>query len=234
MSAAPRRCSVICAESPALCSVGVRQLRASERRPKADLSGLQRVHSDRLDGGQRSSRRRSFARRRRRATRSPARGLRPHLPRVARAQHELAAFVHRDKHVARAQQLRDMIPDLATEGAATGGPRDDVAPDELASYCLHALTVASSLPSKAAAGRLVRVDWRCSAVVASGMRLLPARFVSLVHRAGVASRAAPRRKRRRRSRGSRSPSQNVIQSQSQPSATALRNPGWWSPEPRRR
>jgi hypothetical protein len=41
--------------------------------------------------------------------------------------------------------------------AADGDLRDDVAPDELASYCLHALTAASSLPSKAAVRRLVNV-----------------------------------------------------------------------------
>jgi len=71
---------------------------------------------------------------------------------------ELAAFLHRDEQVTRAQQqLRDMIRDLLTEGAETGDLRDDVAPDELASYCLHALTAASSLPSKAAVRRLVTV-----------------------------------------------------------------------------
>ncbi len=71
---------------------------------------------------------------------------------------ELAAFLHRDEQVARAQQqLRDMIRDLLSEGAETGDLRDDVAPDELASYCLHALTAASSLPSKAAVRRLITV-----------------------------------------------------------------------------
>jgi AcrR family transcriptional regulator len=71
---------------------------------------------------------------------------------------ELAAFLHRDEQVARAQQqLRDMIRDLLTEGAQTGDVRGDVAPDELASYCLYALTAASSLPSKAAVRRLVTV-----------------------------------------------------------------------------
>ena len=71
---------------------------------------------------------------------------------------ELAAFLHRDQHVARAQrQLRDMIRDMLTEGAETGDLRDDVAADELASYSLHALTAASSLPSKAAVRRLVTV-----------------------------------------------------------------------------
>ncbi len=71
---------------------------------------------------------------------------------------ELAALVHRGEHVARAQQqLSDLIRDLLTEGAETGDLRDDVVPDELASYCLHALTAASSLPSKAAVRRLVTV-----------------------------------------------------------------------------
>ncbi len=71
---------------------------------------------------------------------------------------ELAALLHQRKHVARAQQqLSDFIRDLLTEGAETGDLRDDVAPDELASYCLHALTAASSLPSKAAVRRLVTV-----------------------------------------------------------------------------
>ena len=71
---------------------------------------------------------------------------------------ELAAFLHRDDRVASAQQqVRDMIRDLLAQVAATGDVRDDVPPDELASYCLHALSAASSLPSKAAVRRLVAV-----------------------------------------------------------------------------
>jgi AcrR family transcriptional regulator len=71
---------------------------------------------------------------------------------------ELAAILHRDEQVTRAQhQLRDMIRDLLTEAVATGEVRNDVAPDELASYCLHALAAAGSLPSKAAVQRLVTV-----------------------------------------------------------------------------
>jgi AcrR family transcriptional regulator len=71
---------------------------------------------------------------------------------------ELAAFLHRDEQVARAQhQLRDMVRDLLIEGAAAGDLRDDVAPDELATYTLHALTAATTLPSKAAVRRLVAV-----------------------------------------------------------------------------
>ncbi|MGH3948829.1 MAG: TetR/AcrR family transcriptional regulator [Pseudonocardiaceae bacterium] len=73
---------------------------------------------------------------------------------------EFVAFLHRHEHEhhARAQQqLRDLIRDLLIEGAQTGDLRDDVAPDELASYCLHALTAAGSLPSTAAVRRLVTV-----------------------------------------------------------------------------
>jgi AcrR family transcriptional regulator len=71
---------------------------------------------------------------------------------------ELAAFLHRDERVARArQQLRDMIRDLVKATAEAGDIRRDVQPDELASYCIHAITAASSLPSKAAVRRLVTV-----------------------------------------------------------------------------
>src|SRR6266516_7941922 len=71
---------------------------------------------------------------------------------------ELAAFLHRGEHIARAEQhLRDFLQDLLAESAKTGNVRDDVAPGELASYCLHALNAASSLPSKAAVRRLVAV-----------------------------------------------------------------------------
>jgi hypothetical protein len=54
-------------------------------------------------------------------------------------------LLHRDEQVARAQhQVHEMIRDLLTEAAKTGDVRDDVTPDELASYCLHALAGASS------------------------------------------------------------------------------------------
>ena len=71
---------------------------------------------------------------------------------------ELAALLHRPAHVVRAQrQLIDLIRDLLIEVAETGELRKDVTPEELARYCLHALTAASDLPSKAAVGRLVTV-----------------------------------------------------------------------------
>jgi AcrR family transcriptional regulator len=71
---------------------------------------------------------------------------------------DLVALLHQGEHVARAQEgLRGLIRDLLAEGAKTGDLRDDVAPDELATFCLHALTGASNLPSKAAVRRLVDV-----------------------------------------------------------------------------
>jgi AcrR family transcriptional regulator len=69
---------------------------------------------------------------------------------------ELAAFLHRDQHVARAQhRVHDLIRDLLAEGAGAGDVRTDVPPEELATYCLHALSAASSLRSRAAVRRLV-------------------------------------------------------------------------------
>jgi AcrR family transcriptional regulator len=71
---------------------------------------------------------------------------------------ELVTFLHRDEHLAHAQrQLHDLVRHLLAEGARTGDLRDDIAPGELASYCLHALTAASTLPSEAAVCRLVTV-----------------------------------------------------------------------------
>ena len=71
---------------------------------------------------------------------------------------ELAALVHRGEHVARAQErLNGMIRDLLSEGARTGDLRDDVAPEELAGYCLHALGAAGVVASGAAVRRLVGV-----------------------------------------------------------------------------
>lgn len=71
---------------------------------------------------------------------------------------ELAALLHRDKHVADAEQhLTQMVCDLLVDGVQAGEVRDDVPPTELASYCLHALTGVGRLPSKAAVRRLVLV-----------------------------------------------------------------------------
>ncbi|GAA2417147.1 hypothetical protein GCM10010404_89590 [Nonomuraea africana] len=82
------------------------------------------------------------------------------LSHESRGRHDpvLTAFLHQGEHVTRAhQQLRDLIRDLLAEGSATGVMRDDLSPDELASYCLHAISAASGLSSKEAVRRLVTV-----------------------------------------------------------------------------
>jgi len=79
------------------------------------------------------------------------------------------ALLHRGEHVARArQQLQDLVSDLLAAGAEAGAIRSDISPGELASYCLHALAAAGSMPSEAAVRRLL-------AVTMSGLRPQPAR-----------------------------------------------------------
>jgi hypothetical protein len=71
---------------------------------------------------------------------------------------EIAALVHRGEHVAQAQpHLHGFVRDLIADAAQSGQARSDVAADELATYCLHALAAASPMPSKAAIRRLVDV-----------------------------------------------------------------------------
>jgi AcrR family transcriptional regulator len=71
---------------------------------------------------------------------------------------DFASFLHRDERVARAQhQVHEMIRDLLTEAVGSGEVRNDVPPDELASYCVHALSGAGSRRSRAAVRRLVSV-----------------------------------------------------------------------------
>ena len=70
---------------------------------------------------------------------------------------ELAALLHQGEHVARAtQHLHAFVAGLVAAAANAGEVRDDIDAGELASYCLHALTAASSLSSEAAR-RLVTV-----------------------------------------------------------------------------
>jgi len=71
---------------------------------------------------------------------------------------ELAAVLHRGGHVAHAHRLlHGMLRELLAEAARAGDLRDDTDPDELATYCLHALTAAGALHSAAAVHRLVDV-----------------------------------------------------------------------------
>ena len=101
---------------------------------------------------------------------TPAGQLEAVLTAFALIQHEHhgtelpVSLLHRGEHVARArQQLQDLVADLLAQGTQTGEIRADMAPGELASYCLHALTAAGSLPSEAAVRRLL-------AVTMSGLR----------------------------------------------------------------
>jgi AcrR family transcriptional regulator len=71
---------------------------------------------------------------------------------------EISAHLHRHEHVAQArQQLRKLVRDLLNEGVESGDVRGDVGPDELATFCLHALGAASGLSSRTAVRRLVSV-----------------------------------------------------------------------------
>ncbi|SMD25171.1 transcriptional regulator, TetR family [Kibdelosporangium aridum] len=70
----------------------------------------------------------------------------------------LAALLHRGDYVDEAQQhVHDLVKQLMAAAAATGTVRDDVRPEELAAYCVHALMAAGSLRSEAAVRRLVTV-----------------------------------------------------------------------------
>jgi len=71
---------------------------------------------------------------------------------------ELTSVLHRDDRVSSAERhLRDMVRSLLVDAVGTGDVRADLAPDELVSYCLHAIRAATQLPSKAAVRRLVGV-----------------------------------------------------------------------------
>jgi AcrR family transcriptional regulator len=71
---------------------------------------------------------------------------------------DIASVLHRGEHVVDAQrELDEFMRGLLAEAAEAGDIRDDVPPGELAAYCLHALTAAAQLRSKAAVSRLVQM-----------------------------------------------------------------------------
>jgi AcrR family transcriptional regulator len=71
---------------------------------------------------------------------------------------ELARLLHRGDPMTHAEhRLRDLLAGLLAECAAAGEVRDDVSPQELATYCFHALGAAGGLQSKAAVRRLIAV-----------------------------------------------------------------------------
>ncbi|GAA0813649.1 TetR/AcrR family transcriptional regulator [Spirilliplanes yamanashiensis] len=85
---------------------------------------------------------------------------------MARHGHDgaVAAALHRGAHVTGAhQQLSALVQGLIADAAGAGQVRTDVPAAELAGYCLHALSAATTLTSEAAVRRLV-------AVTVSGLR----------------------------------------------------------------
>lgn len=81
---------------------------------------------------------------------------------------DLAGMLHRGGHAAAAhERLRGFLRDLIADAATAGVVRRDVPSDELARYCLHALTAAAGLHDPAAVERLVRT-------IDTGLRPSPA------------------------------------------------------------
>lgn len=71
---------------------------------------------------------------------------------------ELASLLHQGEHAIRARRhLHQFVTALIGEAAERGEVRDDIPAAELATYCLHALTAASSMSGKAALDRLLTV-----------------------------------------------------------------------------
>lgn len=70
----------------------------------------------------------------------------------------LAAMLHASGHVAHARNhLSSFLASIIAEGVAAGEIVGDVAPAELAVFCLNAVSGSADLPSKAAASRLVQL-----------------------------------------------------------------------------
>jgi AcrR family transcriptional regulator len=71
---------------------------------------------------------------------------------------DLPALLHGGGHIGRAHQhLTRLMEDLLGQAIRSGDVRDDIAPAELAAYCLHALAAAGRLRTAAAVRRLVSV-----------------------------------------------------------------------------
>ena len=69
---------------------------------------------------------------------------------------DVAAVLHRSHRSADAERkVHRLLTDLLASAAEAGEVRRDIAPAELATFCVHALGAAARLRSKAAVGRLV-------------------------------------------------------------------------------
>lgn len=87
-----------------------------------------------------------------------------HARNLSRHKGELAAMVHASGHVAHAwRHLIASLASLIREGVTQGELRDDVEPDDLANYCLSAVSGAAQLRSQAQVDQIV-------AVTLSGLR----------------------------------------------------------------
>jgi AcrR family transcriptional regulator len=74
-----------------------------------------------------------------------------------RGDSQLGALLHQGPEIGHVQhQLQELFRDLITEAAEAGAVRHDIAADELANYCLHALDAAADLNPQAV-DRLVRL-----------------------------------------------------------------------------
>ncbi|AVH54696.1 MULTISPECIES: TetR/AcrR family transcriptional regulator [Streptomyces] len=82
---------------------------------------------------------------------------------------DISALLHQGDHMARAhQRLVAMVRDLIADAAAAGELRADVDPDELAPFCLHALSAARAMPTPDAVRRLVAVTLTALAPAGAG------------------------------------------------------------------
>ena len=72
---------------------------------------------------------------------------------------ELAALLHghHASHGHAEMELRRMLRGLLRDASAAGAIRNDLSPDELGEYCIHALSASNVLPTKPAVRRLVAI-----------------------------------------------------------------------------
>ena len=71
---------------------------------------------------------------------------------------ELGVLLHRGDTVSAAEQeLHGLLRELVADALAGGTVRADMDPDELAVFCLHALSAASSAPTQEAADRIADI-----------------------------------------------------------------------------
>jgi AcrR family transcriptional regulator len=69
----------------------------------------------------------------------------------------VAALHHGDRMAHHQRRVQELFATLLTDAAAAGVVRRDVPPEELANYCLHALSAAANTDNDTATSRLVSV-----------------------------------------------------------------------------